>query len=85
MMEKHDYSYYRFDYKNQNGNLIMVISVKVCDLYVDITPMLLAQGVVGVSGIQISKHVEDIVKTLKAKKIIKNQMVRVKSKRMFRL
>ena len=85
MMEKHDYSYYRFDYKNQNGNLIMVISVKVCDLYVDITPMLLTQGVVGVSGIQIRKHVEDIVKTLKAKKIIKNQMVRVKSKRMFRL
>ena len=84
-MEKHDYSYYRFDCKDQNGNLIMVISVKVCDLYVDITPMLLAQGVVGVSGIQISKRVEDIVKTLKTKKIIKNQMVRVKSKRMFRL
>ena len=84
-MEKHDYTYYRFDCKDQNGNLMMVISVKVCDLYVDITPMLLAQGVVGVSGIQISKHVEDIVKTLKAKKIIKNQMVRVKSKRMFRL
>ena len=84
-MEKHDYTYYRFDCKDQNGNLIMVISVKVCDLYVDITPMLLEQGVVGVSGIQIRKHVEDIVKTLKAKKIIKNQMVRVKSKRMFRL
>ena len=84
-MEKHDYTYYRFDCKDQNGNLMMVISVKVCDLYVDITPMLLAQGVVGVSGIQIRKHVEDIVKTLKAKKIIKNQMVRVKSKRMFRL
>ena len=84
-MEKHDYSYYRFDCKDHNGNLMMVISVKVCDLYVDITPMLLMQGVVGVSGIQIRKHVEDIVKTLKAKKIIKNQMVRVKSKRMFRL
>ena len=84
-MEKHDYSYYRFDCKDQNGNLMMVISVKVCDLYVDITPMLLEQGVVGVSSIQIRKRVEDIVKTLKAKKIIKNQMVRVKSKRMFRL